>query len=435
MRVGIDTGEVVVSTLGERQDDSYVAVGPTVNRAARVQAAAPVDRVLVSVDTQRVLRGAFGVEAQEPLTLKGIDQPVDAFVVTGERQSTFRLDRSAGVEGVETRTVGRELQLRFLQDRVDDVTDEGRWRVVTVVGDAGVGKSRLLLDLDTWLAEREEAVFWFRGRASPATQESPHALLRDLVAARLDLHAGDPPDVVRRAFVEAFTTALGPLEGPRLAVDAAAFLGYDVQQPDDAVPTHPQALRDRGSHALARLLHALSRVAPVVVLLEDLHWADEGSLRWLDAAAPELADATVLVVATARPTLLERRERWGEGLAHHERLDLAPLSRRESRELVGQLLARVEDLPRTLTDLVVDHAEGNPFYLEELVTWLVDAGVVVRGDPAWTVAHDRVGTVAVPPTLKGVLQSRLDALTPAERDQLQRASVLGRVCSGTPRSR
>ena len=427
MRVGIDTGEVVVSTLGERHDDSYVAVGPTVNRAARVQAAAPVDRVLVSVDTQRVLRGAFGVEAQEPLTLKGIDQPVDAFVVTAERQSTFRLDRSAGVAGVETRTVGRELQLRFLQDRVDDVTEEGRWRVVTVVGDAGVGKSRLLLDLDTWLAEREEAVFWFRGRASPATQESPHALLRDLVAARLDLHAGDPPDVVRRAFVDAFTAALGPLEGPRLAVDAAAFLGYDVQQADDAVPTHPQALRDRGSHALARLLHALSRVAPAVVLLEDLHWADEGSLRWLDAAAPELADATVLVVATARPTLLERRERWGEGLAHHERLDLAPLSRRESRELVGQLLARVEDLPRTLTDLVVDHAEGNPFYLEELVTWLVDAGVVVPGDPAWTVAHDRVGTVAVPPTLKGVLQSRLDALTPAERDQLQRASVLGRV--------
>ncbi|KQT92242.1 hypothetical protein ASG49_09900 [Marmoricola sp. Leaf446] len=426
MRVGIDTGEVVVSTLGERHDDSYVAVGPTVNRAARLQAAAPVDRVLVSLDTQRLLRGSFGVEAHEPLTLKGLDLPVDAFVVTGERHAVFRLDRSAGVEGVETRTVGRELQLRFLQDRTWDVTDEGRWRVVTVLGDAGVGKSRLLLDFDTWLHDREEAVFWFRGRASPATQESPHALLRDIVSARLDLHAGDPPDGVRRAFVDAFSTALGPVEGPRLAVDAAAFLGYDVAQPDE-VPTHPQALRDRGSHALARLLHALSRTAPAVILLEDLHWADEGSLRWLDAAAPELADATVLVVATARPTLLERHERWGEGLAHHERLDLAPLSRRESRELVGEILARVEDLPRALVDLVVDHAEGNPFYLEELVTWMVDAGVVVRGDPAWTVALDRVGAVSVPPTLKGVLQSRLDSLTPAERDQLQRASVLGRV--------
>lgn len=427
MRVGIDTGEVVVSTLGERHDDSYVAVGPTVNRAARIQAAAPVDKVLVSLDTQRLLRGAFGVEAHEPLSLKGIDLPVDAYVVTAERRAGFRLDRSAGVEGIETRTVGRDLQLRFLQDRMWDVTDDGRWRVVTVVGDAGVGKSRLLLDFDTWLADREEAVFWFRGRASPATQESPHALLRDIVASRLDLHAGDPPDVVRRAFVEAFSTALGPREGPRLAVDAAVFLGYDVARPGDAVATHPQAVRDRGSRALARLLHELSRTAPAVILLEDLHWADEGSLRWLDAAAPDLADATVLVVATARPSLLERRERWGEGLAHHVRLDLAPLSRRESRDLVGQILARVEDLPASLTDLVVDHADGNPFYIEELVTWLIDAGVVVRREPAWTVAHELVGTVAVPSTLKGVLQSRLDSLTPAERDQLQRASVLGRV--------
>lgn len=427
MRVGIDTGEVVVSTLGERRDDSYVAVGPTVNRAARIQAAAPVDRVLVSLDTQRLLRGAFGVEAHEPLALKGIDRPVDAFVVTSERRAVFRLDRSAGVEGVETRTVGRDLQLRFLQDRLLDVGDEGRWRVVTVTGDAGVGKSRLLLDFDTWLAQREEAVFWFRGRASPATQESPNALLRDIVMARLDLDADAAPDVVRRSFVDAFTTALGDDEGPRLAVDAAAFLGYDVAQPGDGVPTHPQTLRDRGSHALARLLQALTEIAPAVILLEDLHWADEGSLRWLDAAAPDLEASRVLVVGTARPALFERRPHWGEGLEHHERLELTPLSRRESRELVGQVLAKVDDLPTSLVDLVVDHAEGNPFYLEELVTWLLDAGIVVRGEPAWTVARDRVDGVRVPSTLKGVLQSRLDALRPAERDQLQRASVLGRV--------
>ena len=165
----------------------------------------------------------------------------------------------------------------------------------------------------------------------------------------------------------------------------------------------------------------------MVILLEDLHWADEGTLRWLDAVSPALGEARVLVVATTRPSLLETRPRWGEGLSHHVRLALSPLSRRESRELVTQLLSRVPELPDALADLVMDAAEGNPFYIEELVTWLLDAGVVVRAEPHWWVVDELVQTVAVPSTLKGVLQSRLDALSVQERNLLQRASVVGRV--------
>ena len=427
MRVGIDTGEVVVSTLDERRGMGFVAVGPTVNRASRLQAAAPIDGILVSRETRRQIRGSFGMDEQPGLRLKGIDETVDAWVVRSERRSGFQIDRVAGVEGVETTTVGRGLQLHFLQDQLLDVTHDSTWRLVTVVGDAGVGKSRLLFDYDAWLAERPETVWWFRGRASPYTQKSVNALLRDVLTSRLGIQVDATREAVRRAFTEGFTSALGPEAGPRSGALVAAWLGFDTGADDVELPSDPQALRDQGTALLGRYFAVLSEQVPVVILLEDLHWADEGTLRWLDAVSPELAAARVLVVATSRPSLLEARPRWGEGLTHHERLLLSPLSRRESRELVGQLLSRVPELPAELTDLVMDAAEGNPFYIEELVTWLLDAGVVVRAEPHWWVVDELVRTVAVPSTLKGVLQSRLDALSVHERTLLQRASVVGRV--------
>ncbi|MGN6301988.1 MAG: ATP-binding protein [Angustibacter sp.] len=427
MRVGVDSGEVVVSTLDERSGTDFVVVGDTVNRASRLQSAAPVNAVLVSADAHRPARGWFAVEPLVGLRLKGIDEPVDAFVVRSERPRGFHLDRARGVEGVETRTVGRDVELRQLQELLWDTVEDRRYTVVTVVGDAGVGKSRLLLDFDRWLGERSEDVWWFRGRATPSDENRAGALLRDLMATRFGVQESDPPPVVR-AKAEAGVRLAFPddSDAARHARTVAAWLGFEL---DDGagLPRDPQVLRDQATTLLARYFAALSRSAPVVVLLEDLHWADDGSLRWLDAAAETLRERQVLVVATARPTLLEQRPLWGEGLEHHRRLGLQPLSRRESRALLRELLQHVEDLPATVVDLVADAAEGNPFYIEELVTWLVDAGVIERGSPSWRVRADRIGAVAVPSTLRGVLQARLDALTMAERVVLQRASVVGRV--------
>ena len=166
---------------------------------------------------------------------------------------------------------------------------------------------------------------------------------------------------------------------------------------------------------------------PVVLLLEDLHWADDGSLRFLDAADADLRTAQMLVVATTRPTLFETRPRWSEGLDHHVQVPLGPLSRRQSRLLLQEILRHVDEPPADLVDLVIATAEGNPFYIEELVTWLIDAGVIVKGESSWRVVGELVESVVVPSTLRGVLQARLDALSAAERSLLQRASVVGRV--------
>lgn len=439
MRVGVDTGDVVVSTLGDRGGAEFVVVGQTVNRASRLESSAPPGGILISADTHRQVRGRFSMERREGLVLKGIDEPVLAYLVVSERPHAFQLDRSRGVEGVETTTVGREIELRFLQERLWDVVEERRWRVVTVVGEAGVGKSRLLLDFDSWLAERSERVYWFRGRASHTGQNHANALLRDMVGGRFAIAESDPADTVRTkletSFVAAWElTGRDPAEARVAAHLVGAWLNFDLGDPGDprgagssTTPRDPLTLRNQASEALARYFAQLSSREPVVVLLEDLHWADDGSLRWLDAADAVLAEARVLVVATTRPSMFEDRPRWSEGLAQHVRLPLSALSRRESRLLLQQLLQRVDDPPASLLDLVIGSAEGNPFYIEELVTWLIDAGVIVKGEPSWRVERELVGSVLVPSTLRGVLQARLDSLSTDERSLLQRASVVGRV--------
>jgi class 3 adenylate cyclase/tetratricopeptide (TPR) repeat protein len=430
MRVGIDTGEVVVSSLDDRPGQDFVVVGDTVNRAARIQAAAPAGGILISHDTHRHVRGGFSFTEVEPLRLKGITDPVRAHLVGSERPTSYRLDAARGVEGVQTRTIGREIPLRQLEHQFWDVADERRWRVVTVIGDAGVGKTRLLLEFDRWLAEIDQPLYWFRGRAGPASQNTAHGLLRDVVAARLGIRERDAPQTVLHTLEAGLGTVLGTGEHARHKAHLVGFwLGFDLS--DSAYVTglrhDPQGLRKRASAHLAEYFARLAEELPVAILLEDLHWADEGSLAWIDAADEVLGHSRVLVVATARPSLLERRPRWGEGLAFHARLALDPLSRRQSTQLLTEILQRVDSIPSTLRDLLVTTAEGNPFHLEELVKWLVESEVIVTGEDAWHVREGRLHGVHVPPTLRGVLQARLDALTPPEQQVLQRASVIGRV--------
>ena len=438
MRVGIDTGDVVVSTLG-RGDGAFVAVGSTVNRAARIQAAAPVDGILVSDSTQRHVRRTFNLERRDAQQFKGFDDPVDTFAVVSERPRTFRPDRGSGIEGVETETVGRGAELGALEEHLYAVAEQSRWRVLTVVGDAGVGKSRLLEELDARLSENPMVIWWFGGRAQPSGFNRPLGLLRDLLAGRFGIAETDEPDVVRAKLEAGFAQAYaGSGIGDKAVHDAnlvGAFVGFEAgagPDPGPGVPSDPQALRVAGTVALAEYFARLADQIPVLIQLEDLHWADDGSLRWLEAADAALHDKPVLVVATARPQLREERPQWGRGpdqnaLGHHTRMWLQPLAREDARKLVRDLLRHVEHPPDVLVDLVLDAAGGNPFYVEELVTWLVDAGVIVRGDPSWRVVPELVGTVEVPNSLRGVLQARLDALDPLQRSVLQRAAVVGRV--------
>ncbi|MDF2731854.1 MAG: adenylate/guanylate cyclase, partial [Desertimonas sp.] len=430
MRIGIDTGEVVVSTLGDQPGQEFVVMGDIVNRAARLQSTAPRGGVLISSDTYRHVRGSFDVQPMTGLQLKGFAQPVDGYLVQSERARGFHLDDARGVEGVETSTIGREIELRRLQDRFHEVVEERQWQMVTIVGDAGVGKSRLLSDFGRWLDELEDPVWWFGGRAAHSGPRVPYALLHDLFATRFDIHDSDGPAAVRHKWERGVETALGSGDE---AVDRAhviaLWLGFEIGESRslDAVGDDPLSLSGRATASLAEYFRRLADQAPVVLLLEDLHWADEATLSLINAADAVLRDSQVLVVATTRPTLLERHPHWGEGLDFHTRLTLKSLSRRETRRLLEEILKRADHIPAELSELVVMASEGNPFYVEELVNWFLEAGVINRDAERWLVLEDRLDQAKVPATLRSVLQARLDALSTSERLALQRASVIGRV--------
>jgi tetratricopeptide (TPR) repeat protein len=429
MRVGIDTGEMVVTGLADRASGEFLVVGETANRAARLQTAARPGTVLLSADTTRQVRGEFGLRRIRGLVLKGIDGPVDAFVVVaGDREGYWPETR--GVEGVVTRTIGRGQQLRQLQDAFAAVVSERARRIVTVVGEAGVGKSRLVHDVDTWLARLPSEVWVLRGRASPATENVPNALLRSVFAERLGIRSTDAPDRVRMRWTEGWAQLLGTDEPARGAPETvAAWLGFAIGDEGRAAvgTTDPESLRRRGSALALRLLDRLAERAPVVVLLEDLHWADSASLESLEDLAQAPGGGPLLVLATARPTLLEQRPTWGRTGTVHTRLQLEPLTEDDARSLVAEILQRADDVPPSLVDLVVRTADGNPYYVEELVKWLVEEGVVDTTADRWRVAARAVRTVRVPTTLRGLLQARLDSLEVAERAVIGGAAVVGRV--------
>ena len=333
------------------------------------------------------------------------------------------------------RTIGREIELRQLQDRFHEVAEERQWQMVTVVGDAGVGKSRLLSDFDRWLDELPEPVWWFGGRAAHSGPSLPYALLHDLFATRFDIHDSDGPAEVRRKWERGVEQALGAEPD---AVDKAhvigLWLGFEIGE--SRSPRRPSATTRRASAGgprphLAEYFRRLAEQAPVVLLLEDLHWADEATLALINAADAVLRDSPVLVVATTRPTLLERHPHWGEGLDFHTgcRSSRCPGARR------GGCSTRSSSAPSTcpqaLSDLVVMASEGNPFYVEELVNWFLEADVIATDGDVWQVLEERLEQAKVPATLRSVLQARLDALvdrraTGAAAGVGDRSGVLGR---------
>ena len=389
-RTGIHTGEVVA---GDPSSGQRLVTGDPVNTAARLEQAAPVDGILLGELTYRLVRDAVEATELEPLELKGKAERVRAWELTGLR--TVEVDARTATLPM----VGRTQELERLRRMLADTTALRRVRTTTILGDAGVGKSTLV---EAFLAGSGATVL--RGRCLPYGRGITFWPLVEIVRGVAEITEGDDPVQAQARL--------------------AAVLG------DDDVVRRMSALASLSTEAfplaesfwaVGRMLDILGARGPVVVVIDDIHWAEPVLLELL-AHLTDAGEAPCLLLCTARPDLLEEHPEWGTA-AGHERIALGPLPDEEAARMVDGLLG-ASGIPPGIRARITSAAEGNPLFLEQFVATLIEDGVLRASEGGWVVA-DEVGDLQVPPSINALLAARLDRLGRDDRDVLEPAAVVG----------
>jgi predicted ATPase len=430
VRVGINTGPVVVGNVGSDLRYEYTAMGDAVNVAARMQTAAAPGAIVITDATFRFVAPLVETNDLGALEVKGKSEPVRAYELTGLK-ATAGATRGLGAAGIESPMVGRDGPLAQLVDALGAVR-AGRGRVAVVIGEPGIGKSRLLAELRRASREGPQPAGWVEGRCLSYGQQLPYHLLTDLVHSLVGTTmASEPPEL--RAALEG---VLPPLLGED-APDAIAFLGHLLGVPLRAneartVALDPLTLQAGYLKSIRAAFAARARREPLVLVCEDIHWADPSSADTIVKLFPFIQETALLLVLVTRPErdapgwrlVGQARDVFGEAMVE---INLAPLTEDESRALVANLLV-IESLPPRVRDFILARAEGNPFFVEEVIRMLIDRGAIVRRGDNW-VATAEIEGVEIPETLQGLLLARIDRLPNDARRTLRVASVIGRQFS------
>jgi class 3 adenylate cyclase len=425
VRVGINTGPVVVGVIGTDTANEYTAMGDAVNVAARMQAAARPGSVLITAATHRFVSQLVDAVDVGLLELKGKSDAVHAYEISGLKVGATR---TRGLLGVRTPMIGRDAQLARLQE-VFGVVQARQGRVACVLGDPGMGKSRLLAELRASVERVDGSVRWIEGRCLSYGETMPYHLVLDLVRSLIGVSASaDEPQVA-----EALRSTLRDLLGDDWA-ETYAYLGHllslrlDPELQARVSVLESEAIK-RYIASLILVLRAISARGPVVLVCDDVHWTDTASVDTLLPLLPSVASFPVFVILSSRierqavgwRLIAAARDVFGDALTE---IRLDPLSLDDSRTLVANLL-RIESLPADTRDLVLAKAEGNPFFVEEVIRMLIDRGAIVREVDRW-IATDLVTGIEIPDTLQGLLLARIDRLPQESKRTLRVASVIGR---------
>jgi class 3 adenylate cyclase/tetratricopeptide (TPR) repeat protein len=397
LRIGVNTGEVVV---GRAREGSSFATGDAVNVAARLEQAAAPGEILAGERTVAAVRGAF--EFAEPSSVEAKGKP--GGVSCRRVLRALSLMRPRGVSGLHRTFVGRDAELAALAGAYRQVVDQGSPHLVTISGEAGVGKTRLVREFWETLGSESPEPLRRTGRCLPYGQGITYWPLGEILKEQFGILESDPP--------EALSLRLGEREILGLTI------GLDV-----ARDLHPLAARDRLHAGWVEFIEELVADRPAVVLIEDIHWAEDPLLDLLDRLLRDM-HGPMLLIATTRPELFDLRPAWGGARRDASTIELEPLPAEAASRMLSELLA--EELPGDVSAMIVRQAEGNPFFVEEVLESLIDQGVLIPANGGWVVS-ELPGGFAIPDSVQAVLAARIDLLPPDEKAALQAASVIGRV--------
>ncbi len=408
VRIGINTGEALVALDARPESGEGFVTGDVVNTASRIESAAPVGGVAVGEATYRSTKPIFEWAELEPAELKGKAEPVALWQPLAARA---RLGADV-IRHLSTPLVGRKLDVLQLRTAFEKAVREPSVQLVTVVGEPGVGKSRLVAELGAHVDSLPNLVRWRQGRCLPYGEGIAFWALGEIVKAQAGIYESDTPDDATRKLTEVIPD-----------VEEAAWLKARLF-PLVGVDPGATASREESFTAWRRFLESIAEQEPTVLVFEDLHWADEALLDFVEYLADWAEGVPLLLVCTARPELHERRPTWGSGLRNATTIGLAPLSEVETAALVSSLLDQAV-LPVETQQAILERAGGNPLYAEEFVRMLRDRDLLDdRG-------AFRSGTdVPFPDSLGTLIAARLDTLPSDAKALLQDAAVIGKVFWG-----
>jgi class 3 adenylate cyclase len=392
LRIAVNTGEALVTVDARPELGEAMVAGDVVNTASRLQSAAPTNGIVVGGETRRLTRDAIVYEPTEPVIAKGKSAPVEAWLAI---EAAIPIGERGGARAP---LVGRGHELGVLRGIWERASQERKPHLVTVLGQAGVGKTRLATEFGA--AVEELGGRTIAGRSLPYRESSAYFAFAVQVKQLCGIFESDPIDVALQKLRDRVETLVGSGQAKDISDHLAILLGLD---PEGSV-----ADRETLFFSVRVFIEAVARDRPTVLVFEDIHWADSSLLDLVELLAGRLRELPILLLALARPDLLEARPTWGGGLPAYTALPLEPLSAAEARQLAGHLLSQ----SRT-SEAVASGGEGNPLFIEQL------AATVLETAPG--------SDVALPNSIRGILGARLDALPASERSLLLDAAVVGKT--------